>query len=61
MDKISTLQQISPAVLTSVVRRIVQEESAHVVDWSIVPLTGGFSGSHVYHVTGTAVSHSGRE
>ena len=29
-----------------------------MVDWSIVPLTGGFSGSHVYHVTGTAVSHS---
>ena len=52
------LQQITPAVLTSVVRRIVHEESAHGVDWGIVPLTGGFSGSHVYRVTGTAVSQS---
>ena len=58
MDTMPALQ-IDPATLMTVVRRIVGQESAHVANWSIVPLSGGFSGSHVYHVTGTAMSQSG--
>ena len=59
MDSLPALPAIAPATLRDVVRRVTQQELATVSDKEIIPLTGGFSGAHVYRLAGTAQADGG--
>ncbi len=52
-------QAPSPVYLTPLVRRLLEDESATVIDWTDQPLEGGFSGSAVHRFQGQAQTATG--
>lgn len=50
---------INSTILQPIVRRVVEDETAVVLDWSVRALDGGFSGSTVQRVQGQAQTTTG--
>lgn len=48
------IESVGEAVLTPLLRQLLEDETASVVDWLYQPVDGGFSGSAVYRFEGHA-------
>ena len=53
--------KLDEATLTPLVRAVLTNVQAHLLDWSVQPLEGGFSGAAVYRIHGHAQTADGRQ
>lgn len=53
------IESIDQATLNPVVRQVLAEETATVINWTHEALTGGFSGAGVYRIAGRAQTGAG--